>query len=249
MMASETIETLDFSLTNTLFNYCPQRGIGMIMYMKFRDFIQQNIDKLEIPYQPDVKKKYPPKVWEALHRTILVQQLQHDKKVDTIEAVMNVVVGGDDLGSLELDNVIDMWLDNMMRNINQVIGSALANSKIREDYEKLITKNEVECNEPHNEIEDNIVKQGTELPTHTHTVHVIKVTDENREEFDKLVDIVLSNFDSDVYGELPEKYVIAKRGDIDAMITELKDVLSEGEKANVIASLKPEDTLDSGDFA
>jgi len=257
MIASETKETLDFFLTNTLFNHYPKptvsktdgKGIGMIMYMKFREFIQQNIDNLEIPYQPDVKKKYPPKVWEAIHKTVLVQQLQHDQKADTIEAVKNVVYGGDDLGGLDLDNVIDMWLDTMMRNINQVIGSALANSKIREDYEKLVTKNEVECNEPHNEIEDKIVKQGTELPTHTHTVHFIEVTDDNREEFDKFIDVVLRNFDSDVYGELPEEYVIANRGDINAMITELKDVLSEGEKADLVASLKPDKELDSGDFA
>lgn len=245
MIASETTETLGLSLT---FDHYPEQGLGMIIYMLFREFLQQNIDKLEIPYQPDVKKKYPPKVWEALHKTVLEQQLQHDKRADTIEALKNVIYAGDDVGGLELDNVIDMWFDYMMKNVNQVIGSALANPKIREDYDKLITKKEVECSEPHNETEDRLVKEGIELPVHNHTVHLIEVGDENRELFENFVDVVLKNFDSEVYGKLPKEYKIAEREGIKAMITELKEVLSDDEKANLVASLRDDD-VNSGDFA
>jgi hypothetical protein len=242
-------------MTSIIYHQCEakdcksQLSLGdIIMNMLFREFIQQNIEKLEIPFQPDEKRKYPPKVWEVLHKSLLVNQLQHEMRAETTTSLINSVFGGDDLGGLTLDNVIDSWLDSMTKTMNHIIGSALGNSKINQVYEKLVTRREVECSDAHNEVEDQLVKKGIELPIHTHTVNVIEVTDDNREQFDEFVILVLQNFDSETYGELPEEYSKARASDIEAMITELKDLVGDGEKADLVRSLTSDDSLDSGDF-
>lgn len=221
--------------------------LGILLYMLFREFIQDNITSLEIPFQVEEKRKYPPSVWSGLHKSILVTQVQHTTRTDTIKSLINSVVGGDDLGGLTIDNVIDMWLDSMLTVATHMVGSALGNSKINQLFKKLATDREIECFEAHNEIEEQIVKKGVKLPTHTHTVKSIDVADDNREQFDEFVNLVLMNFDSEVYGELPAEYKKAREGDIEAMISELQDLV--GDDTDVARSLiRKEDGDDSGDY-
>lgn len=214
----------------------PRQGIKQ--YMLFKEFIQQNIDQLEIPFQPDRRKKYPPTVWLGLHKSLLVNQLQHYRRVDTIESFINTVYGGDDLGGLTIDNVIDMWLESMTTTMNQVIGSALGNSKIKKLYNELVTEREVECSDAHNETEEQIVDKGVKLPVHHHTVMSIDVNDDNREQFDEFIDVVLRNFDSETYGELPIEYSKARESDIENMITELKDLVGDSDILSSLTSKK-----------
>lgn len=224
--------------------------LGEIIEMEFKQFIQDNIEQLEIPFQPSEKKRYPPNVWRDLHKSLLVTNLQHYRRAETVKSFMNTVLGGDDLGGLTLDNVIDMWLDNLMTTIYHIIGSANANPKIKKLYDNLCEEREIECNDPHNEVEDDLVHKGVEIPTHTHTVKSIEVTDENREQFDEYVTLVLQNFDSNTYGELPEEYSKAGQRDIKAMVEELKEVLGdETDVARLLGSLKSEDdSFDSANF-
>ncbi len=215
--------------------------------MLFKEFIQQNIGELELPFEPTKKRKYPPKVWTDLHKTMLVSQLQNYRRKDTVKSLIDSINGGDDLGGLTMENVIDMWLESMISVIGQIIGSALGNSKIKKLYKELVTERQVECSSAHNEVEEHLVEQGVELPEHIHTVESIGVDDENREQFDRFVNLVLQNFDSDTYGELPTEYSKARESDIEAMVTELKDLI--GDDQTLASSLKSSyDGVESGDF-
>ena len=246
-LANQHQSIVEISLLSIINYSIATQWLGNTNYMLFREFIQKNITDLEIPFQVEEKRKYPPDVWKGLHRTMLVAQVQHIKRTDTIKSLINSVYGGDDLGGLTLDNIIDMWLDTMMTVASHMVGSALGNSKIKQLFKKLVTEREVDCSDAHNEIEEQIVKKGIELPIHYHTVQNIDVTDDNREQFDEFVNLVLMNFDSEVYGELPEEYSKAREGDIEAMLTELKDLV--GEDTDIARSLlHKEDSNDSGDF-
>lgn len=213
--------------------------------MLFKDFIQKYMASLEIPYKPNEKRKYPQSVWAGLHKSLVVNQLQEYSRTETITSLINSVYGGDDLGGLTIDNVIDMWLETMNSAVNQIVGSALSNSKINKLFEDLVTKREVDCSDWHNDVEKELVDKGVEIPTHTHTVQSIDVTDENREQFDKFVNLVLQSFDSETYGELPEEYSEARASDIEAMMSKLENLM--GDIPDVASSsIKPSD--DRSDF-
>ena len=237
-----------YTSLDDIYHSVATQQIEDIIYMLFREFIQNNITNLEIPFQVEEKQKYPPSVWEGLHRSVLVTQIQNIQRTETIKTLINSVIGGDDLGGLTIDNVIDMWIDSLLSITNHMVGSALSNSKISQLFKGLATDSQIECYDAHTEQEEQLVKKGTKLHMHTHTVQSIDVTDDNREQFDEFVNLVLMNFDSEVYGELPEEYSKAREGDIETMLGELKDLV--GDDTDMVRSLLHEgnDSSDSGDF-
>jgi len=244
------ITMLDYNIDHYLDTTVRKTDVDRLgkIKMKFREFIVNNIESLEIPYKPDDKRIYPQDVWAGLHKSLVVNQLQEYKRTDTIKSLINSVIGGDDLGGITIDNIIDMWLESMTSTVNHIVGSALSNSKINEIFEDLVTQREVECSDYHNDTEEQLVDKGIELPVHYHTVQSIDVTDDNREQFDEFVDLVLRNFDSKTYGELPEEYSEARASDIKAMISELKEKI--GDNTDLASFLhETSDTDNSGDYA
>lgn len=186
--------------------------------MKLQEFLSQNPD-LEIPFQPETRQKYPDEVWEALHRTAVEVVLQNETKPDAIADFVAKVIAGDDLGGLTLENVLTMWVQTMVLEIaEKIVGGAMMNDKIEENYDKLALVRDRKCTQWHNKEEKERADAGESLEEHTHTVRHVPVDDEVRDDFDKLVTLILQDFDSDTYGELPEEYKSAGMPDFESFL-------------------------------
>lgn len=219
-----------------------------VYIMLFKEFIKQHLADMELPFLSGEGQKYPPKVWSALHQSFLVTQLQYYKRADTIKYFIGSVYDGDDLGGLLLENVIDMWMESMISATTQIIGSALGNSKIKALYDDLTIEREVECSDPHSAVEEQIISKGIEIPIHSHKVRSIEVNDDNREQFNEFVSVVLRNFDSDTYGELPEEYSKAGKNDVDTMLGKFEQMFGQDTDMAGFLNRDKDNGFDSSDY-
>lgn len=185
--------------------------------MKLQDFLSENPD-LEIPFQPETRQKYPDEVWEALHRTAVETVLQNEDKPTAASDFVAKVIGGDDLGGLTVANVLSMWIQNILEIAQQIVASAFLNDKIEADYEDIVIAREIKCTKWHSKEEKKIVDEGGELEEHTHTIRHIPVDDDVRDDFSKLVTLILQDFDSDTYGELPDDYKESNMPDFESFL-------------------------------